>query len=63
MMNNRKAGEILKNIHRLIENGIRIHTQIVLCPGYNDGPVLEKTFDDLFALYPNMKPWPWFPSD
>lgn len=55
MMNNRKAGEILKNIHRLIENGIRIHTQIVLCPGYNDGPVLEKTFDDLFALYPNIE--------
>ena len=55
MINNRKAGEILKNIHRLIENGIRIHTQIVLCPGYNDGAVLAKTFDDLFALYPNIE--------
>jgi NifB/MoaA-like Fe-S oxidoreductase len=27
-----------------------VHTQVVLCPGWNDGAVLEKTFRDLIAL-------------
>ncbi|MCD8199265.1 MAG: DUF512 domain-containing protein, partial [Phascolarctobacterium sp.] len=31
-----------------------IHTQIVCCPGYNDGAILEKTFTDLYALVPGI---------
>ena len=32
--------------------GITLHTQVVLCPGINDGRVLEKTLRDLASLYP-----------
>jgi putative radical SAM enzyme (TIGR03279 family) len=36
-----------KAFDRLIQAGIRLHTQIVLVPGYNDGPELEKSVDFL----------------
>ncbi|MBI4979647.1 MAG: DUF512 domain-containing protein [Spirochaetes bacterium] len=34
--------------------GIVMHTQIVLCPGMNDGAVLRKTVNDLLRLYPSV---------
>ncbi|MEG0970641.1 MAG: DUF512 domain-containing protein, partial [Acidaminococcaceae bacterium] len=52
MMQNKFAGDILKNIKRLTTAGIAVHTQIVLCPGYNDGEVLKHTFNDLVQLFP-----------
>lgn len=39
MMKNRFAGELMDKLHRLFEAGITVHTQIVCCPGYNDGEV------------------------
>lgn len=50
MMQNNNAGGILKKLRMLIDNGIEVHTQIVCCPGYNDGKVLEKTYQDLLQL-------------
>ena len=32
---------------RLGEAGVEFHCQIVLCPGYNDGPILLRTVEDL----------------
>ena len=55
MMNNRFAGELMSKINRLVEAGISIHTQIVCCPGYNDGEVLEQTYRDLEALAPMVE--------
>jgi putative radical SAM enzyme (TIGR03279 family) len=55
MMNNKNAGNILDDLQRLIDNGITIHTQVVLCPGFNDGEILEKTFKDLVALAPMVE--------
>ena len=55
MMNNRFAGELMSKIKRLTEAGISIHTQIVCCPGYNDGEVLEQTYHDLKALAPMVE--------
>ena len=55
IMKNKFAGQILKNIERLINAGIEIHTQVVLCPGYNDGEILEQTFQDLFKYFPMVK--------
>jgi putative radical SAM enzyme (TIGR03279 family) len=46
--------DILKLIDTLIENGIVLHTQIVLCPGYNDGEDLEKTIEDLASRWPGV---------
>ncbi len=55
MLRNEKLGPIVKQLKYLGEHGITIHTQVVLCPGINDGPQLEKTVDDLIALYPAVQ--------
>jgi putative radical SAM enzyme (TIGR03279 family) len=34
--------------------GITLHTQAVICPGINDGPILEKTICDLADLWPQV---------
>lgn len=52
MMNNRFAGDALKTLYRFAEAGLQIQCQLVLCPGYNDGEQLQKSMEDLAALYP-----------
>ena len=52
MLGNKKAPDILASMERLAAGGIRMHTQIVLCPGINDGDHLHKTLEDLSALFP-----------
>lgn len=54
MMRHPQAGQLMDKLQRLFAAGIQIHTQIVCCPGYNDGVVLAKTFADLYACYPNV---------
>lgn len=54
MMNNRFAGEALKHLKRLAQSSIDINTQIVCCPGYNDGEQLRKTISDLIDLEVNL---------
>lgn len=54
MMNNKYAGKILKNLQRLADGGISFHTQIVLCPGINDGIFLEQSIKDLSCLWPHV---------
>ena len=55
MMKNRFAGEALRFLHRFAEAGIAMNTQLVLCPGVNDGPALAQSLDALFALYPAVQ--------
>lgn len=43
---------ILEMMRELAADRIVMHTQVVLCPGINDGPALEKTVADLAALHP-----------
>lgn len=52
MMNNRFAGESLQVLKRFADAGLQIQCQLVLCPGYNDGEQLQKSMEDLAALYP-----------
>lgn len=52
MLNNPKAPDILKEVQDFTSNKIRIHAQIVLCPGLNDGDELSKTIQDLQRFYP-----------
>ena len=42
----------MERLARLAAGGIRIHAQIVLCPGLNDGPQLERSVRELAALHP-----------
>ena len=48
MLKNKLAANILKELDFLKENDIPIHTQIVLCPGYNDSDELIRTLNDLW---------------
>ena len=54
MMHNRFAGELMDKLERLFAAGIEVHTQIVCCPGYNDGKILAKSFHDLYARHPHV---------
>lgn len=44
--------DIMPRLKKLKEGGIEFHAQAVVCPGINDGKVLEKTIEDLAGLYP-----------
>ncbi|MBE5744148.1 MAG: DUF512 domain-containing protein [Clostridiales bacterium] len=54
LLGNRFAGDILDKLKKLTENGIKIHTQVVLVPSLNDGAVLENTCHDLVCLGSNI---------
>ena len=49
-----KAAAIMEQLNELVEHGIEVHTQVVLCPGINDGEYLKKTIEELFALTPQV---------
>lgn len=49
MLVNPHSAKINDHLDRLAEGGIEIHAQIVLCPDVNDGEILERTIEDLYA--------------
>lgn len=55
MMRNRFAGSSLEKLYKLSQGNIKINTQLVLCPGYNDGDALERTLSDLDSLVPTIQ--------
>ena len=54
LLQNRRPDDLLGNIRRLIAGGIRLHTQIVLMPGINDGAHLERSIRDLLSFHPQV---------
>ncbi|MDQ2976965.1 MAG: DUF512 domain-containing protein [Acidobacteriota bacterium] len=46
--------DISGKLARLLDAGIEIHAQVVLCPGINDGEILRRTIADLAAEYPRI---------
>ena len=50
LLNNDRAGLIMDQLGFLLDNGLEFHTQVVLCPGWNDGPHLDRTMEDLLGL-------------
>ncbi|MBO8137218.1 MAG: DUF512 domain-containing protein [Desulfotomaculum sp.] len=55
MMGNPRAGNIMHQLTLLAEAGIEMHTQVVLCPGINDGEELSRTVKDLAQLFPQVR--------
>ncbi len=55
MLGSARAGLIAEQLRWLAGAGIEMHTQVVLCPGINDGEALERTIDDLAALWPQVR--------
>lgn len=52
LLGNPSVPPLLPMLKRLAGEGICFHTQVVLCPGINDGPELERTVHELADLYP-----------
>lgn len=52
MLKNPAAAKLREQLKKLADAGIAFHCQIVLCPGINDGAVLEQTVNALSELYP-----------
>jgi len=52
MLQNKRAADIMQQLKHLEEADVEFHTQIVLCPGINDGEELEKTIHDLMQMQP-----------
>ena len=51
----RQAPDVMEQLRRLSAIGIRYHTQVVMCPGVNDGDELDRTILDLAGLYPDVQ--------
>ena len=55
MTRNPKAGLIMEQLKRLKKIKTKVHAQIVLCPGYNDGEELRRTLEDLLSVKSILK--------
>lgn len=55
LLGNKFAEDPLAQIDRLTAMGIDVHTQLVTCPGINDGAHLEKSIEDLLTRYPRVR--------
>ncbi|HIF38336.1 MAG TPA: DUF512 domain-containing protein [Gemmatimonadetes bacterium] len=47
---NNRAGLIMEQLEFLLDNGLNVHTQVVLCPEWNDREHLDHTMRDLYSL-------------
>ena len=54
LLKNERAGLIVEELQELLAGGLEVHTQVVLCPGWNDGAELDRTIEDLYALGPGV---------
>ena len=52
---NRRAGLIMEQLSFLLAEGLEVHTQVVLCPEWNDGAHLDRTIDELWSLGPGVR--------
>ena len=55
MLRNTRGGFSLRWMKILLDNGINVRAQIVLCPGVNDGDVLDSTFCGLLEEFPSLE--------
>ncbi len=55
MVDGPRAGDIVAHLQRLGSMGIHVHTQLVLCPGANDGAELDRSIRELAALRPTVE--------
>jgi putative radical SAM enzyme (TIGR03279 family) len=51
----KRTQDVMPLLKRLVEGGIEIHTQVVVCPGVNDGEHLAHTCKELASLAPEIK--------
>lgn len=52
---NKNAPDVMAQLRWLGERGIVCHTQLVVTPSLNDGPILEQSIRELGRLYPTVQ--------
>lgn len=50
LLKNQRAGQIMDQLRFLLDAGLEVHTQAVICPGWNDGDEFQRTMEELFGL-------------
>jgi putative radical SAM enzyme (TIGR03279 family) len=51
----KQRANISDKMERLLDAGIELHAQVVLCPGINDGEILKQTVADLAEKFPRIR--------
>ena len=54
MLRNRRGATSLRWLRALLDHGIEVHGQVVVCPGINDGAVLDDTLAGVLDRYPEL---------
>jgi len=54
MLRNPRGATSLRWLRALLDHGITVHGQIVVCPGINDGDVLDDTLAGVLDEYPEL---------
>lgn len=54
LLRNRRGAMSLRWLRALLDNGIEVHGQLVVCPGINDGDVLEDTLAGVLDRFPDL---------
>jgi len=54
MLRNRRGATSLRWLRALLDHGIEVHGQVVVCPGVNDGAVLDATLTGILDEYPEL---------
>jgi putative radical SAM enzyme (TIGR03279 family) len=54
MLRNRRGATSLRWLRALLDHGVTVHGQVVVCPGVNDGVVLEDTLTGVLDQYPEL---------
>src|SRR5580693_2175561 len=55
MLRNRRGATSLRWLRALLDHGVEVHGQVVVCPGINDGAVLDDTLAGVLDCYPELK--------
>ncbi|MEY2569359.1 MAG: hypothetical protein QOE35_3888 [Actinomycetota bacterium] len=54
MLRNKRGATSLRWLRALLDHGVEVHGQVVVCPGTNDGAVLEDTLTGVLDVYPEL---------
>ena len=54
LLRNRRGATSLRWLRLLLDHGVEVHGQVVLCPGVNDGPALEETLLGVLDRFPEL---------
>ena len=54
MLRNRRGATSLRWLRALLDHGVTVHGQVVVCPGVNDGAVLDDTLAGVLDEYPEL---------